>query len=198
MILVSEVDEVWLDTGPFCCFCEASQLDRLASFLDGRARWVRDVRREVDWRTDREPSRKHAGLSRLRTLNFPHDRQGVVPAPEVRTNILLVQQSTQSPDDGSLNHLGEIATVLHGAHVGAPLAVIDDADGRSLARARGVPCATTRQLTIEMHLAGDLTEDQAFDVYRRVNLKHPEPCPTQIQWLTDLQELRSIVSARQT
>lgn len=153
-------DTVLLDSSAFFRFAEAGELIYLASYFGKRAYITREVHAELE--------RNAATYNDLRTLDRmhwpPEDNRLTLP-PARLEELFDILRGIQEPGDHELTHAGEISTVLMAQHLGGKLIVLEDLEGKKLARKRQVPRISTAILAAEMVAAGHLTDELGFKVY---------------------------------
>lgn len=111
--------------------------------------------------------RRHAALKMTLSASTPWPQSTPPPPLEVEEEILRIQKEKRPIDrssDAKVN-LGEIATVVVGAHLNFPLIVADDELAKLLAKPRRLPRISTAMLAVEMTLQGALDEAQGFTAY---------------------------------
>ena len=159
---------VLLDASPLCRFAECRLLAELRSYLGPRARITREVERELLLR--KEPQfadlRSHLDESSDLVRSKGKWPKTTAPLPDALkldfANLLSLKRTIGEHERA---HAGEIATVLMAASREADLVVIDDSWGSGLARGRGLTVMSTARLSLEMVVAGALTEDHGFQVF---------------------------------
>jgi hypothetical protein len=162
---IARLDEILLDTGPFCRFCEAEALDRLATYLGDRAWITQDVANEVHYRGKKE----HGALRTLQWQkpSFPqHDPIILTGAHAKQAGLIHARKQRQ--DDPHYADLGEITTVLAAVARGHTAVMIDDRFGRDLARQRRLPLYSTADLAAEMTAAGTVDEPLGWRIFGSV------------------------------
>jgi hypothetical protein len=156
--------KVLLDTSAFRRFLDVDLFLELHGYLGKKAFVVEEVMAEL---CDVAGYRRHAALKMTLTAN-PSWPQVIPPQPlDVEEEILRIQTEKRPAErsgDEKVN-LGEIATVVVGAHLNFPLIVADDGLAKLLAKPRGLPRISTAMLAVEMLLQGALDEAQGFAVY---------------------------------
>jgi len=161
MTRIAAVRMVLLDATVPHRFCEANMLLELANYL-GAAAWITpEVESEL---RNSARGRKYAGLRVLEHLSQWPKVTEVLPQ-ELRREYRDLRRAAQQPGDPPARHVGEIATVLMAAHVGADLVIIDDHFGKMLARQRGLSRLSTAQLALEMVCDECLTEEEGFAAF---------------------------------
>jgi hypothetical protein len=168
---IKSFDVVVADTSLFCRVEETLRwtgLIQLLDYFDKQLRIVMEVQRELD---------KHArhdflGLRMLhnvpekgRYLRRPAD--ALSPALSVRVGQIASSWADAVDSTDPRKNYGEVATVLLADELEA-VAVIDDGNGRKFARARHVTTFTTRDVAVEMALAGAISEDAGAALWARV------------------------------
>jgi hypothetical protein len=149
---ISSLDEILLDTGPFCRFCDAGVLDRFASYLDVRAWITQDVANEIHHRGKGE----HSGLRTLQWTEPPFPRNPPIALTGAHfKQAERIHARKRQADDPLFADLGEITTVVAAVARGGSAVMIDDRFGRRLAAQRGLPLYSTADLAVEMTAAGD-------------------------------------------
>ena len=153
-------DRILLDSSPFFRFAEAGQLIYLAGYLGKRACITLEVHQELE--------RNAATYNDLRTLdrmNWPPEENRLALVPSLLEELFDILRSIQESGDHKLKHAGEISTVLMAQYLGGKLIVLDDIDGKHLARKRAVPRMSTAILAAEMVATKHITDDVGFKVY---------------------------------
>jgi hypothetical protein len=154
------VDKVLLDSSSFFRFAEAGQLIYLAGYLRQRAYITLEVHAELE--------RNAATYNDLRTLDrmhWPPKENRLTLPPALLEELFDILRGIREPGDHELKHAGEISTVLMAQHLGGKLIVLEDLDGKKLARKRNVPRISTAILAAEMVAAEHITDDLGFRVY---------------------------------
>jgi hypothetical protein len=155
------------DTGPFCRFAEASDrhVDALSAHLRHNLRITQDVAIEIA----RLARTTFPRLKRLQWKEFPAEDPITITDARLLSQIENIVDGRRRHSPGHfLEDRGEIATILVAKQMGCPV-LIDERWGKdTFAPRKGVATYSTEDLAIEIVLAGGLTRDQAFDVYRRV------------------------------
>jgi hypothetical protein len=153
-------DRVLLDSSSFFGFAKAGQLIYLAGYLGKRAYITLEVQAELE--------RNAATYNDLRTLDRmhwpPEENRLALPTAQLE-ELFDILRGIQEPGDHKLKHAGEISTVLMAQHLGGKLIVLEDLDGKKLARKRQVPRMSTAVLAAEMVATGHLTDELGFKVY---------------------------------
>ena len=174
-VAVREFACVLADTSVFCNVAEALEgrgLITILDYLDTRISIVREVHREMNGLTiSRFPD-----LATLKTVEMVNEylrAPALILDPDLAADVPnIVEHSglfTPDPERPRKNY-GEVATVLAAARRQVPV-LMDDADGRKLARRRNVPCMDTRELVLQMHLADALSADDAYAVWQTAALR---------------------------
>jgi hypothetical protein len=160
--LIADLSEVLLDTGPFCRFCEAGELSAFAAYLGPKARITRDVEVELGLRAKED---KHSALKTLHWITppFPQHEAIALTASQMKQADRIREQFAR-PGDPMFSHLGEISTVLVAKERGVAV-MIDDIDGRRLARARQLPIFGTAGLAVEMVVAEALSDAAGLELF---------------------------------
>ncbi len=162
---IVRLDEILLDTGPFCRFCDAGALVELAAYVDDRAYVTQDVANEIHYRGKRE----HAPLRTLRWMTppFPHHQPILLRGAHAK-QAALIHARKQQPGDPPDADLGEITTVFAAVARSGSAVMIDDRFGRALAIQRRVPLYSTADLAAEMTAAKALDARQGWKIFRSV------------------------------
>lgn len=162
---IASLDEILLDTGPFCRFCEADALTELAAYLDARAWITQDVANEVHYRGKKE----HGSLRTLQwwTPPFPQNEPIVLTGAHAK-QAALIHARKQRPGDPSYADLGEITTVLAAVARGGTAVMIDDRFGRDLARQRRLPLYSSADLAAEITAAGIIENRLGWTIFHSV------------------------------
>lgn len=160
--LIADLSEVLLDTGPFCRFCEAGELPALATYLGPRARITWEVEVELGLRAKED---KHSALKTLQwtTPPFPQHDAITLTASQMKQADRIREQFAR-PGDPMFSHHGEISTVLVAKERGVAV-MIDDIDGRRLARARELSIFGSAGLAIEMVIAEALSDAAGLEIF---------------------------------
>jgi hypothetical protein len=156
------------DTGPFCRFAEASsdQLSAMVDYLGDRVWIAQDVALELHRRAQTEQHRRLASLTW--EPRFPRGEPLTITDAKLLQQIEDIAAGRLKKRPGHfLKDRGEIATVLLAKERGWPV-LLDDTWGQKFAAKKGVEIITTEDLCVEMVVAGKLTEDHAFEVFKRV------------------------------
>lgn len=151
---------VLLDASPFFYFCEGGQLIALCRYLGKRAH----ITLEVDYELRRN-SVRYRDLKTLERLRWPPEDNRLELSPPLKSELLDILRGLRTPGEHELAHAGEVSTVLMAAQLGGELIVLEDADGKALARRRNVPRMSTAMLAAEMVAAGQVAESEGFGVY---------------------------------
>jgi hypothetical protein len=162
---IADLDEILLDTGPFCRFCEANALVELASYLDVRAWITQDVANEIHYRGKRQ----HAALRTLQWQRppFPQNEPVVLTGAHAK-QAARIHARKQQPGDPPAADLGEITTVLAAVASGGAAVMIDDRFGRDLARQRLLSLYSTADLAAEMTAFGTIDGRLGWRIFRSV------------------------------
>lgn len=162
---IASLDEILLDTGPFCRFCEADALKGLAAYLGARAWITQDVANELHYRGKRE----HGGLRMLQweDPSFPRNEPIVLTGGHAK-QAALIHARKQRPGDPPHADLGEITTVVAAVLRGRSAVLIDDRFGRRLAEQRGVPLYSTADLAVEMTATEFIDAALGWRIFRSV------------------------------
>lgn len=153
-------ERVLLDASPFWHFARAGQLITMARYLDARACITREVDEELTLGRRRLPD-----LKTLSMLRWPREENRLALPPKRQRELLDIIRQLQEPGDHEMKHAGEVSTVLMAEELGGELVVLEDADGKRLARRRGVPRISTAMLAVEMAVTEHVAQDEAFKVY---------------------------------
>jgi predicted nucleic acid-binding protein len=153
-------DRVLLDSSPFFAFAQAGQLIYLAQYLAKRAFITLEVYAELE-----RNAATYADLQTLGRMRWPREENRLALSPAQLEELFDILRGIQDPGDHPLTHAGEISTVLMAEHLGGELIVLEDADGKQLARRRNVPRMSTAVLAAEMAAMDHLTDDLGFAVY---------------------------------
>jgi len=106
-------------------------------------------------------------LGELRLL-IDHSRWPTRVAPlslELQREALLLRRAIALPGDHAAEHIGEISTVLAAVRDRTGLVIMDDREGRALARARGVSTMPTAVFAAQLVAEGLLEEDEGLLVF---------------------------------
>jgi hypothetical protein len=144
--LAGDAERLLLDTGPFMRFAEAQQLTALLTWLGGGAHgmMVQQVFNELWGLSNDHPGLapwKEAAVARPPVLSLDAGLAGEVAD---------VRNALRKAGDPPKKHLGEAATIVAALHNEGALVVMDDADGKSYARAQGLMVISTAQLSAEL------------------------------------------------
>jgi hypothetical protein len=164
MHFAHKVGKVLLDTSPFRRFLDVDLFLALHQYLGTKAFVVEEVMAEL---CDVAGYRRHGALRLTLAANPPWPQTTSPPPLAVEEEILRIQKEMR-PEERSRDekvNLGEIATVVIGAHLNFPLIVADDELAKLLARPRGMPRISTAMLAVEMTLQGALDDDEGFAAY---------------------------------
>lgn len=156
--------KVLLDTSAFRRFLDVDLFLELHGYLGKKAFVVEEVMAEL---CDVAGYRRHAALKMTLGATPPWPQVTPPPPLDVEEEILRIQREVRSAErsgDEKAN-LGEIATVVIGAHLNFPLIVADDELAKLLAKPRRLPRISTAMLAVEMTLHGALDEAQGFAAY---------------------------------
>lgn len=155
------------DTGPFCRFADAGDkhIDALAAYARDHIKIVQDVALELH----RLSKLSHPRLKRLDWIDFPEGEPITITDARLLSQIEDICAGRRRRKPGHfMEDRGEIATILVAKQIGCPV-IIDENWGReTFAPKKGVTTCTTEDLAVEIAVAGLLTDDEAFDVFRRV------------------------------
>lgn len=164
---------IFLDASPFFRFGEAGQLLELLRYVGGKMQLTADVRSELERNATFEQ------YSWLRTLQaVPEYKHGAVAelAPDVRDEAIERIRASHDPkgDDHPAKHAGEITTVLAAREAQARgndsvLAIVDDTDGKLLARECGVTYLVSALLSAEMVHYDAMQYEPGLAVYKRAS-----------------------------
>lgn len=179
--MIRDLEEILIDTGPFCRFAEGKndQLEAFINYLGDRAWIMRDVERELAYRA-RKP--EHAALSRPGwDPKFPRheallieDRQTLQQIEDIVENQRRLRQkaidagATNLKPKDFLSDRGEVATVLMAKKKAWPTLLDDGWAAHTFAPNKGVTVFSTETLCVEMAYDGVLTEAHAFEVFTLV------------------------------
>ena len=166
---------VLLDASPLCRFAECDLLLQLRAYFGPRARITREVERELvrlgaraefaelaEHLADDSETVRSEGKWPKATANLPD---------ALKVEFANIHSLKRAVDEHDKAHAGEIATVLMAQHRGADLVIIDDVWGSNLAKARGLAVMSTARLSLEMVVAGGLSESQGFRVFDAATLE---------------------------
>lgn len=155
------------DTGPFCRFAEAGDdaIDALVNYLGGSIRITQDVSIELQ----RLAKTQFPRLKRFTWQKFPVEDPITITDKRLLDQIENIVQGRRRHNPGHfMEDRGEVATILVAKDLGCPV-LIDDRWGReTFAVKKGVATFSTEELAVEMAADGVLSENDAFDVFRRV------------------------------
>ena len=152
--------KVLLDAGPFFRFCEGGQILNLAQYLGARAFITLEVRDELVLNAQR-----YVDLRTLQLMRWPPESNELELPAALKQELRDLARALQEPGDHPSKHYGEISTVLMAEHLGKELVLLDDGDGKRLARARRVPRLSTAMLAAEMVASNAIGEAEGFRVY---------------------------------
>jgi hypothetical protein len=153
-------DRVLLDSSSFFVFANAGQLIYLAQYLGKRACITLEVHGELELNAG-----TYRDLRTLDRMNWPSKENRLTLPPALMEELFDILRGIQEPGDHPLKHAGEISTVLMAEHLGGKLIVLEDSDGKRLAKRRNVPRMSTAILAAEMVAMGHLTDELGFTVY---------------------------------
>lgn len=164
-----DYESVFADTSLFCNILRAlpkTALLTVLDYVDASLKIVTDVNREMNGLC----RGAFPGLAILKTVDMLEEYLRGPPVhldPDIATDVALIAEHsglfTPDPDRPKKNW-GEIATVLMAARTGAAV-LLDDREGRGLARRRKIPSLTTRDLVVEMSRQEVLTADEGHAVW---------------------------------
>jgi hypothetical protein len=168
VLLIAECPCLLADTGPFCCFAEGqhNQLEAMATYLDDRLWVTQDVAIELG-RRSRIP--KHAALGALSFVpRFPRHEPITITDRRMLQQVddIIAGRRRRKPGH-FMEDRGEVATVLLAKERGWPV-LIDERWGTAFATKKGVVTFSTEELCVEMAVSDTLTDDHAYDVFKRV------------------------------
>ena len=126
-----------------------------------RARWTDAVRDEVEGRI----RRGRPWLTRVRTTLGASAID--LSADASQTEIDAVRERIRRENDPSTFHVGEAATIVAAAHLGA-VAVIDDADAYTVAKALGLQVVRGLDLLDAIVRSDGLSCQDAWEAYGRM------------------------------
>ena len=153
-------DRVLLDSSSFFLFAAAGQLIYLAGYLGKRACITLEVEAELVRNAVR-----YKDLRTLDRMHWPAEENPLALPPARLEELFDILRGIQEPGDHKLKHAGEISTVLMAQHLGGKLIVLEDLDGKQLAKKRHIPRISTAILAAEMVAMGYLTDELGFKVY---------------------------------
>lgn len=177
---------VLLDSSPFFRFCDGGQVINLAGYLGKRAHITLEVAGEL-----KRNSTTYIDLKTLERMRWPPEDNHLELPSALKQELLDILRGLHRPGDHPRRHEGEISTVLMGQHLGGELIVLEDHDGKALARRRRVPRMSTAMLAAEMVAVGFITEPEGYGVYDAATPDHvgkPE-------WHDALRRARAVVPA---
>jgi hypothetical protein len=151
---------VLLDSSPFFNFCQGGAVIYLMSYLAERAHITLEVNDELT-----RNAATYKDLQTLDRMRWPlESNRHELPAP-LKQELLDILHGLQKPADHPLKHAGEISTVLMAQHLGGELIVLEDRDGKALAKQRQVPRMSSAMLAAEMTAANAIEEDVGYAVF---------------------------------
>lgn len=167
---IRDLEHVLADTSVFCNVLRAlpeTELISLLDYLDDRLGIVTDVQREMNGLT-RGP---FPGLDLLKSapmigefLRAPS--LALDPDQVADVGAIVNHSGIFTPDPANpRKNWGEVATVLAASRRNAPV-LMDDRDGLTFARRRGVTAFGTWAVAAQMCVDGIWTPDEAFAVWR--------------------------------
>jgi hypothetical protein len=161
--LVDDASLLLADTTVFVTLAEMSCLAPFLQAFGPALNVTRDVAREVFGHSVRLPALRSMNL---RIGGWDIDA-ATVDLSDAATDKALVIQKGFAKFGARRPHadLGEITTVLAAVEQPADLAVLDDAQGRSLALTHGVEFVTTENVACELVARGHLDEQDGLTVY---------------------------------
>ncbi|MFN8152165.1 MAG: hypothetical protein U0R24_13710 [Solirubrobacterales bacterium] len=181
-----DADFVLLDASPFWRCAEAGQLLYLARYLDKKAHITLEVDDELKHGATRYPD-----LKTLDLMRWPPEKNKLsLPAPQ-QQELLDIIRTLQEDGDHPLKHAGEVSTVLMAQELGGKLILLDDGDGKQLARRREVPRLSTAMLAAEMAVTEAVPEEEAFKLYGLVT---PDGVG-EAEWTQALERARAEIEA---
>ena len=174
MSLIRDQPVLLADAGPFCRFAEAGA-DHLKAFIDYLGDGLKitpDVQREI---AGNAKMRQFGALNQLSWWGWnAEDHTEAITDRKILSQVDSIAEGQRrnkerqgKPRPNPWQEKGEIATVLLAKDQGCAV-LIDDGDGRTLAKAKYVTLFGTEQLTVEMAAARVMTPDQAFSVFTLV------------------------------
>lgn len=164
---IGDASLVLVDTSPIVNFCAVGCRLPFVEHLGDRARITADVEREL--------VRKAVGNAALKELLRGWPPVGALALePDLQAKALMIMDAMRPVGGHPLENAGEVTTVLLGetlsdASRGRLLLLMDDGDGRRLARARGLRTLSTRGLVVEMVTADKLNERVGERVWREAS-----------------------------
>jgi hypothetical protein len=168
---ISSHSVVLADTSLFCRVEETlpwTALVQLLDHFDSRLRIVTDVHRELT----RHERGRFTGLKMMRKAQmigeFLRGPAEHLP-PKLAVQVGQIASALPSAQDSTHpeKNYGEVATALLAREIGS-VAVIDDGDGQKVAHRRGVVTYTTREVAVELAVAGVLSDDDAATLWAAV------------------------------
>ncbi|MGB7160175.1 MAG: hypothetical protein WBD40_19060 [Tepidisphaeraceae bacterium] len=176
--------KVLLDAGPFFRFCDGGQILNLAQYLGQRAFITLEVKDELE-----RNAQTYVDLRTLQLARWPSENNELELPTALKQELRDLARGLQVAGDHPNMHFGEISTVLMAEHLGGELILLDDNDGKRLARARNVPRLSTAMLAAEMVACNAIGEPEGFKVYDAAT---PDGIG-QNQWLNALARAAAVV-----
>lgn len=136
-------------------------LYKLVSFLGDRACACSEVVRELQQGSNARDAQELRNV--LNKTRWPSDLGGVPPGRLSEATRILAE--LREPGDPPTKNVGEVATVLVAKTRGISLILMDDRDGRKLARVRGIQTISAAQLAIHMTAAAALDYEEGLQVF---------------------------------
>jgi hypothetical protein len=168
VLLIADRPCLLADTGPFCRFAEGrhDQLAVMDKYLDERLWIAQDVAIELQRRSQ---TSAHAALARLQWKPpFPRHEPITITDRRMLQQIedIVAGRRKRNPAHFMADR-GEVATILLAKERGWPV-LLDERWGTTFAERKSVETVTTEDLCVELTIAGKLSDDHAFDVFKRV------------------------------
>lgn len=151
---------VLLDSSPFFNFCRGGAVIYLMGYLRERAHVTLEVADELT-----RNAATYKDLQTLDRMNWPAEKNRHELPASLKQELLDILHGLQKPGDHPLTHAGEISTVLMAQHLGGELIVLEDRDGKALARQRQVPRMSSAMLAAEMTVTNAIDDGVGFGVF---------------------------------
>lgn len=151
---------VLLDSSPFFRFCDGGAVIYLNAYLRKRAHITLEVAEELKLN-----STTYVDLQTLDRMHWPPPENVHELPSELKQELLDILRGLHEPGDHPMKHAGEVSTVLMAQHMGRELIVLEDRDGKALARQRDVPRVSSAMLAAEMVAMGAMEERVGYAVF---------------------------------
>jgi hypothetical protein len=162
------------DAGPFCRFAEAGpeQLKAFVNYLGSRLKITPDVHHEISGNAKMP---QFGALNQLSWWGWdPEEHTETITDRQILSQVENIAEGQRrnkerqgKPRRHPWQEKGEVATVLLAKQHGWAV-LVDDGDGRNLAKKKQLTLFGTEQLCLEMASVGALTPAAAFSVFTLV------------------------------